>query len=102
MCIRDSHTAGDKLIKDAVDFLNSIFGKNDIIVRFGGDEYITMLRNNTNNENFGEDLSSRINKEMKKSPVSMAFGVAVYNKNLDSARLNATTERAEELMYERK
>lgn len=96
------HEAGDKLIKDAVNFFKSNFRKEDIPVRIGGDEFIIICRNHKNDPNFAKNLSQKVDERRKeKSPVSFAFGVAVFDNKQDK-NLNDTQKRADALMYKNK
>jgi len=96
------HAAGDKLIKDTAEFLKLKFRKNDSVIRFGGDEFIIVCHNDTNNENFEENLSNRANEEMANAPVNLAFGSAVFDIKQDSTNLGTTVDRAGQRMYEHK
>ena len=99
------HEAGDQLIINTAKYLKLIFRKEDIIVRFGGDEFVVVCRNRNNDAKFPENLPISIAQRVsKKSPIdfSFAFGVAVYNKTTDSHDLSQTRKRADSLMYENK
>lgn len=94
------HAAGDALILKTTEYLKSVFRKSDEIVRIGGDEFIIICHNDENHQNFRDELLSRAQAISKASPksVSFAFGVAVFDKEID-VNLDDTQKRADELMY---
>lgn len=96
------HHFGDELIKETGNFLKTNCRKEDMIFRYGGDEFIIVCRNHNNIPDFEENLYTRIEEiRVKNSPVDFAFGVAVFNKSIDSS-LNNTQHRADKAMYEYK
>lgn len=101
--INDSfgHEAGDKLITDFAKFLESNFRKNhDKVIRLGGDEFVIICFNYRNNPNFETCLFEKLKKSCElKPPAKFAFGVAVFNKNLDY-NLSYAKNRADKAMYE--
>jgi len=94
------HLYGDQLIVETIAYLKSTFRKGDEIVRIGGDEFIIICHNDDNHQNFGDELLSRAQTICKGSPksISFAFGVAVFDKEIDE-NLDNTQKRADELMY---
>ncbi len=98
-----SHAAGDKTLKAAASILKMSTRKEDIIARWGGDEFIVLLPQTTTEEAL--NLSRRINsacQAVKKTevPVSMALGVAT---KADMKKSFADTMReAEDNMYKQK
>lgn len=91
--------------------------KDHLISRRGGDEFIVLCHNSTNQPNFKdiftEVISRRLSEaisnynqnkdkdeETRKYPfLSIAFGTAVYNKEIDPDGLLQTISRSEEAMY---
>ena len=97
------HEAGDTLIKNTASFLKSNFRKDDLVVRLGGDEFIVICRNYDNSPNFEEKLLHKITEKLANNPnKSLAFGVAVYDKNQDFSNLDKTKDRADTHMYQNK
>ena len=77
------YAVGDKMIKDTAKFLISKSRKEDRVIRLGGDEFVIICHNDNNDENFEEGLRKKANAMSLESPVSTAFGVAIYDKDLD-------------------
>jgi GGDEF domain-containing protein len=88
---------------------------NNFASRIGGDEFVAICRNTAGNSNFKnnfiESISTRLQYELdlynqNKKPndlsLSFSFGVAVYNKETDSKKIESTQKRAETLMYQQK
>lgn len=80
--INDSygHEAGDKLLIKTANFLREVFREEDIIARWGGDEFSVLLPQTTETE--AEKIITRIkNKcietENDKLPISLAVGYEV-------------------------
>jgi len=119
------HKAGDKRIQEVAIFLKSNFRKEDIVIRLGGDEFVVICHNQDNDPNFRENLPIKITKRLKEKmkpklednnsevfPLSIALGVAVYDKELDTPSEDEKNEgitpldkvkiRADNLMYEDK
>lgn len=96
------HEAGDALIKKNADFLKNNFNENDYVIRLGGDEFLIICRNKENEEDFETKLFLKVdNLSRKEADVDFAFGVAVFNKQID-LNLDNTKHRADIRMYENK
>lgn len=80
------HQAGDLLIKNTADFGKSHFREEDIIIHLGGDEFTILARDLRQEEgsdvdNFKKNVASSIAERiMSQSPVSLAFGIVIYDK----------------------
>ena len=94
------HVAGDQLLVDTVNYLRSVFRIGDEIVRIGGDEFIIICHNGNNVPNFEKELILKMQIICQNSPksVNFAFGVAVFDKEIDG-NLDDTQKRADDLMY---
>ncbi|SDM01734.1 sensor domain-containing diguanylate cyclase/phosphohydrolase [Halarsenatibacter silvermanii] len=80
--INDSfgHKYGDELLVKTADLLQDVFRKEDILARWGGDEFSILLPKTGESE--AEDILSRIKEKCKKTesdrlPVSLGVGYAV-------------------------
>jgi len=100
------HKAGDKLLKKTAEVLKDIFRDEDIIARWGGDEFVILL--NRTAEKVTMKLINRI-KNIKKGvelsenisiPLSIAVGYAV--KKDESIRVSTLFRKAEDRMYKDK
>jgi diguanylate cyclase (GGDEF)-like protein len=97
------HEAGDNLIKNTAIFLKSNFRKEDLVIRLGGDEFVVVCKNHENDSSFQNDLPKKITERLNNNPpVDFAFGIAVYDKEIDSSNLDNTQKRADDLMYQKK
>lgn len=107
------HAVGDRLLKLIADQLHKIVRKDDIIARMGGDEFIVVLTNTTQEEaeNTAERLCHSINEipmnleadNMLKAAhemVSMSIGVAFTRS--PPKRLDALLEASDQLLYDAK
>jgi len=98
-----SHANGDKTLKAAASILKKSTRKEDIIARWGGDEFIVLLPQTSFEEAL--NLSRRINSVCQKVkttevPVSMALGVATKT-DMNKSFTN-TMREAEDNMYKQK
>ncbi len=79
--INDSygHAAGDRVLRKFASILKNFFGRDDIIGRFGGDEFIVFIKNAGSERAVKERLESVINamKESGGIPVSCSIGAAM-------------------------
>lgn len=97
------HEAGDELLKSAANLLKSSFRKDDTeVVRFGGDEFVIICHNYQNDEKFEETLNLIMKERVANSSISFAFGVAVYDKDIDLIGIANTLNRADDFMYRHK
>ena len=102
------HEAGDNLIKDTASFLKTNFRREDVVIRLGGDEFVVICRNQQNDNNFEINLTSQVRerRDLKSkdlnTPISFAFGVAVYDQVRDSKDINETQKLADQRMYQNK
>ncbi|MCK4552017.1 MAG: diguanylate cyclase [Tenericutes bacterium] len=98
------HDFGDQLLIDISSILSSSAPKGVIIARWGGDEFVILLENAT--ENKLNDISKKVKKASddfkSKSPMkpSISLGHAILHK--EDSNLYRTLIRAEDMMYENK
>ncbi len=101
------HVAGDKVLKKIAECLEESFRKDDFIARYGGDEFIVII------ENLSEEMAKQridiFNKNLKKRRfVSQKHGEINLAVSAGSAKIieNDTIEsiidRADKAMYESK
>ena len=97
------HKIGDKLLIKTAEMLNNIFRKEDIIARWGGDEFVILL--NQTAEEVTIKLANRIKKlevevkvsKSEKIPLSIAVGYSV--KNDKTSDIHNLFQEAEDMMY---
>ena len=97
------HEVGDEMLKQAAAVLNQSCRSEDIIARWGGDEFVIFLPQTT-----AEDVHTicqRINEKCQETfveemPLSLALGAA--NKHTTEEMLDKVLKKAEENMYKQK
>jgi diguanylate cyclase (GGDEF)-like protein len=101
-----SHSAGDEVLKRITHIMRSIISKEDILARWGGEEFIFFLDNKKSNEAF--ELIEKIRMEIEKTeisindqtiPVTCTFGICQCQVNLS---FNDCVNAADEAMYQGK
>lgn len=97
------HTAGDELLRKTAAVLERCFRKDDILCRYGGDEFVVLLTNTE--EAVVSEIVARIQAEVAAMPtergiLSIAFGWDT--KNSEGEDLGQILKRAEDNMYKRK
>jgi Amt family ammonium transporter len=103
------HNAGDILLKEAANRIQTIIRKTDLAARFGGDEFVILLEN-IQNESFAAQVADKIIHSIKQpiqlpndvtGCVNASIGLKVFDggskKNVDDI-LNM----ADKAMYEAK
>lgn len=102
------HSAGDQLLKNMAEILNQSCRSNDIIARWGGDEFVILLPQA--DQNAAEKIVERINKNISQNyidfndgnrlPLSAAVGYAL--KNSIYTDIFEVLDQAEDEMYKNK
>jgi diguanylate cyclase (GGDEF)-like protein len=97
------HEEGDKVLKGVAEELKNSFRSYDIIVRYGGDEFIVLLKMPKKEEFELEDvlfsINERIKNKFKKYSISLSYGIAT---NMETYELEKLIEIADARMYEDK
>ena len=97
------HATGDQLLKCAAEILKKTCREEDIIARWGGDEFVILLPGTS--ENAVAAISKRITKQCRKAyiknvPLSIALGLVTWQeKRVDLADM---LKEAEDNMYKQK
>ncbi|MBT5934881.1 bifunctional diguanylate cyclase/phosphodiesterase [Sulfurimonas sp.] len=73
------HDAGDIVLSTVSARIKSAIRKQDILIRYGGEEFILLISNSENDLETSLDLANRIREAVKKEPIS-----------LDQCQLNIT------------
>lgn len=99
------HAKGDILIKSAADVIAETFGKNGMVARMGGDEFIAILTTSAKErvaalmEQFQINLRKK-NQAVKDFEISIACGCAYGNE--EESDIEKVYQLADDLMYENK
>lgn len=99
----EGHARGDAMIKAFAKLLREIFDDKGISGRMGGDEFIVVMYDSTE-EQVKKSLQglekriSRWNKEHKDNQVSVSYGYAMYNPN-ETQQIRKVYELADAEMY---
>jgi diguanylate cyclase (GGDEF)-like protein len=96
------HQKGDKLIKKAARLFEKSCREEDIIARWGGDEFVVLLPQTSIKES--EEIIKRINQEISKEEGELAVSIALGNAaKVDIEEdLMMVLSKAEDRMYKNK
>lgn len=103
---RYGHAAGDKVLQSVARKLKTNVSDQDMVARFGGEEFVMLLHNRTIED--GEKIAERVRGVIasteftyKKQPlqVTISCGVATFSQNDTPTKL---FERADKALYEAK
>ncbi|ADQ14006.1 sensor domain-containing diguanylate cyclase/phosphohydrolase [Halanaerobium hydrogeniformans] len=97
-----SHSKGDELLKKTAELLNDLCRQEDVVARWGGDEFVILLPDTSLEQS--ETIIERINVKStfvyKDIPISLALGAAT--KTEDEEDLIELLNTAEDRMYTNK
>lgn len=99
------HSKGDTLIKNASEILQSVFEKEHVISRIGGDEFVVIVKNKSSLEitNLFTKLEESIkifNKNNKSITVEMSVGLSYTETSI--SKMQSTLDIADTNMYKNK
>lgn len=95
------HQAGDQALVDIADIFKTSIRDNDLIVRYGGDEFLLVFTqcNETLCENIMARINDKIEARYKDKNISLAYGYVILH---DPNEFENSIEKADQLMYEHK
>lgn len=115
------HEIGDFLLTEVAKILKENVRENDIVGRYGGDEFVIMLRQGTyeiakaiaerihgailGHDGFKKELSKKLNGEVKimgKNKLSSSIGIVNYMKSMKITKAEDLLVIADETMYRAK
>ncbi|MEC9490944.1 MAG: HD domain-containing phosphohydrolase [Halanaerobiales bacterium] len=94
------HLAGDQLIKKAAEVLKSSLRGEDVLARFGGDEFAVILPQTR--KEAAEKIVARINKKsrnVKIKDTTLSLGIGFATKNKAEEDINQVFKTADDNMY---
>lgn len=97
------HEEGDMLLKEIGNIINGVIDTNDNAARWGGDEFLILLPNASQEEaqNVCDEIKRKCSYSKRLlSEHSISFGYAI--KTDSSGSINASLRQAERLMYKKK
>jgi Amt family ammonium transporter len=98
------HNAGDTVLKELAQILSSTTRKNDMAIRWGGEEFVLIIHNTSLNEleNIAEKLRIKIEKHSfsKVKNITVSLGVSV-NESIEQS-FDELFECADKALYQAK
>ena len=99
------HEFGDKLLKTLANIMKECFRKNDMIARYGGDEFVILQPNTSEKDVFNSVTRFRLtikkyNEENTELPIHVSIGYIVSNNN--DQPVKTLLASADNLMYQEK
>ena len=95
------HTTGDEVLQKVAEIFKNTFRNYDIIVRYGGDEFIVLLEDKkydlTAIESMMHSFVQRIEEKLKKFNISASYGYSVAPN--EAKNIQELIEIADERMY---
>ncbi|MBN2435722.1 MAG: GGDEF domain-containing protein [Spirochaetes bacterium] len=100
------HTAGDQVLRKSTEIIKASIRESDILFRWGGEEFLILLRNCPLKE--AVEILDKIRKTINKTifyfnntpiTITISAGVTVYQ---DTEDIDATINRADKLLYNAK
>jgi len=93
------HIEGDKILKAVAQVLKPVIRPSDLLVRWGGDEFLILLDGTSSDAGTLANRACRAIKNCSDIPTSVSCGSAEYALKED---LDTLTRRADEAMYKAK
>jgi diguanylate cyclase (GGDEF)-like protein len=95
------HDTGDEVLKDLSEIITNTIRQNDIVCRWGGEEFVVILPNASLDDaiKVAEKIRNNIKKHMfsKDIKLTVSIGISIFEKNFSK-----TFKKADEKLYEAK
>lgn len=101
------HEKGDELLTGSCKIICHAFSHCPVF-RIGGDEFVTIIRDSSYDKidkifsDFVNDMKETWSNEVPEQQISIAYGYAKYDSEIDNMSLESVFKRADEIMYEKK
>jgi len=98
------HEEGDQVLKNVANILKNSFRDHDVIIRYGGDEFIVLAQLNrveiSDLNSVLMSLKERVEENFKKYGISISYGMAINP--LETDNLKDLIHLADQRMYKQK
>lgn len=94
------HSKGDEALQHITGKLKSCFGKNDVIGRFGGDEFILLIRDIACLDWLKQRLEELVRCDMDGLEITNSIGISLYPD--DGLEFRQLFKKADEALYQSK
>jgi len=98
------HEEGDQVLKNVANILKNSFRDHDLIIRYGGDEFIVLAQLNrveiSDLNSVLISLKERVEENFKKYGISISYGMAINP--LETDNLKDLIHLADQRMYKQK
>lgn len=95
------HEEGDMILQNVAQLLVDSFRKDDMVARYGGDEFVVLVKlphlELTRIEEVLNSLIKRVEERFKKYNISLSFGIALYP--IDGKSMKTLLHVADKRMY---
>jgi len=100
-CINDihGHMVGDEVLKKITNILKNCIRENDVVIRYGGDEFLLVLYNTT--EEHAQIVMNRVENKLRTNqefdfPIEISYGI---HETISEANIFEVIKVADEEMY---
>ncbi len=100
------HEAGDYILSEVAQTIKKVIRDNDIIIRFGGEEFLIFIHKDINDEKLTKEIAYRLRKSIEKREfdyngtiikVTTSIGVTLHPQNYKS--ISEAIKKADEMLY---
>ncbi|BFT32174.1 hypothetical protein D210916BOD24_33500 [Alteromonas sp. D210916BOD_24] len=98
------HDTGDEVLIGLANMLKSLCRKDDIVARIGGEEFVILLFNTTDDASleFAERIRKTVEKQVFKSRSSVTVSIGVASGTMDCANYDKFYKQADIALYNAK
>ena len=96
------HLTGDAVLRQVAYSLESVFYKNGIIGRFGGDEFLIFIRNEQNTTSVNADMDQLYDLLHHAKTIPVCYSAGIVSVHADHFLYTDALRQADEALYESK